>query len=110
MKKHEGYMNIDFNEYYDQDGDVYYVSFKTGEPSYVVEVDDILLLEVGLYTSLPTGFRILNYKKHNVVSVKLPKVKINEISTIIRNIMKDRPLLIKPRVDKMKAALEKVLA
>jgi len=32
----------EFSEIYDQEDDIYYVSFKTGEPSFVVEVDDIL--------------------------------------------------------------------
>ena len=53
--------NVDVSEIYDAEGDTYYVTFKTGEPSYCVEVDDLLLLEVGLFTNLPTGFRILNF-------------------------------------------------
>jgi hypothetical protein len=55
---------IETSEVYDQEEDIYYVTVMTGEPSYVVEVDDRLLIEVGLFTDLPTGFRILNYTKH----------------------------------------------
>ncbi|HEX3624818.1 MAG TPA: hypothetical protein VGO67_03545 [Verrucomicrobiae bacterium] len=36
---------------------------KTSEPSIAQEVDDTLLAEFGMFTSLPTGFRILNYSK-----------------------------------------------
>ena len=67
-------MNIDFSEYYDEEDDIYYVTFKTGEPSGVVELDDILLLEVGVFTGLPTGFRILNYSKHKVDGVRFAKI------------------------------------
>jgi hypothetical protein len=36
----------------------------TGEPSLVAEHDDKLLLEFGIFTGMPTGFRILNYTKN----------------------------------------------
>lgn len=62
-------MNIDFNEYYDQEDDVYYVTFCTNEPSRVVEVDDVLLWEIGVFTNMPTGFRILNYSKNKIARV-----------------------------------------
>ena len=67
-----GEMNIDFEEVYDQEDDVYYVSFKTSEPSFVVEVDgtDNLLLEVGMFTRMPTGFRILEFSKGKIKQVE----------------------------------------
>ena len=78
----KGRMNIDFSETYDQEDDVYYVSFKTGEPSFCVEVDDKLLLEVGMFTKLPTGFRMLNFHKSNVNSVQLDVMVRKVRSTI----------------------------
>ena len=57
----KGQMNIDFSETYDQEDDIYYVTFNTGEPSYCTEVNDMLLLERGMFSNLPTGFRILNF-------------------------------------------------
>lgn len=71
-------MNGDFSENYDQTDDVYYVTFKTGEPSCCVEIDDILLLEVGLYSGLPTGFRILNFSKNRIHNVKVLVHKARE--------------------------------
>jgi hypothetical protein len=38
MKGIKGSMNIGFAENYDQEEDIYYVTFKTGEPSYVIEL------------------------------------------------------------------------
>lgn len=52
-----------WDELYDKENDVYYGSFGTGEPSYGVEVDDCLVVEVGVFTNLPTGYRILNRSK-----------------------------------------------
>ena len=57
-------MSLPYSKIYNEEDDVYYVTFKTGEPSYCLEVDDRLLVEMGLFTNLPTGFRILDFKKN----------------------------------------------
>lgn len=46
----KGIMSTDFSERYDEEDDIYYVTFKTGEPSYCIEVDDLLVLEVGIFS------------------------------------------------------------
>jgi len=72
-------MNTEFSEYYDQEDDIYYVSFKTGEPSYVEEVDDVLLIEVGMFSGMPTGFRILNFNKSEVGGVAFLTRKVEKV-------------------------------
>lgn len=98
---------IECTEIYDQEDDTYYVTFKTGEPSYCVEVDDILLLEVGVFTNLPTGFRILNYKANKVKHVKL---NIQVLVEKVKDALSDRP---QPSFNQRNAvvrdSLEKVL-
>jgi uncharacterized protein YuzE len=49
---------------YDENADVLYVNFGTGEPSYCEEVDDLILFEVGMFSHRPTGFQIIGFKKH----------------------------------------------
>jgi len=100
-------MNIDFSEKYDQEDDIYYVTFKTGEPSYVVEVDDIFLLELGIFTHMPTGFRILNFKKHSIGSVQ---ILVKKIKKTIEEVAKDHRSLIQTRENQVERTLEKVLA
>jgi hypothetical protein len=56
--------DIEITERYDREDDIYYVTMNTGEPSHVLEHDDALLVELGIFTGLPTGFRILNYSKN----------------------------------------------
>lgn len=102
----KGIMNVDFSETYDQEDDIYYVTFKTGEPSYCVEVDDVLLLEVGLFTNLLTGFRILNFQKSNVRAVNL-RVLIGKVKSALS---KTTPPTARQREDAVERALEKVLA
>jgi len=58
-------MNNLFSGTYNEEDNIYYVTFKTGEPSYSLEMDDRLLIEMGLFTNLPTGFRILDFKKRD---------------------------------------------
>ena len=97
--------NIDVTEYYDQESDVYYVTFKTGEPSYSQEIDDILVLDMGMFTNLPTGFRILNFKKHvhDKVTVFVKKIhKIIEQNFRLKDILKTRE-------QQVKEALQEVL-
>ena len=109
MKKgKQGKIKIDFNEHYDQENDVYYVSFKTGEPSYVVEeMDDIFLLEVGIYTSLPTGFRILNYSKHPVGKFK---IMVRQIKKQVNDLEKEVPSNFSQRSQQIESAVKKVFA
>lgn len=73
----------DMIENYDPETDTMYVSFGTGEPSYAEELDDVLVLEMGVFSRLPTGFRIINFSKHKVagvtVSVEIKKKLDNTI-------------------------------
>jgi hypothetical protein len=58
--------DIEILERYDQEDDIYYVTMRTAEPSFTEEVDDVLLVEFGMFTNMPTGFRILNYAKNKM--------------------------------------------
>ena len=93
-------------ERYDQENDVYYFTFKTGEPSYCVEVNDVLLLEIGMFSHLPTGFRILNMSKSSTKRVTIDEAK-KFLDDVLRN------LSVPNRTDRevsVGRALEKVLA
>jgi hypothetical protein len=106
MKQSIGNMNIPFNEIYNEEDDVYYVTFKTGEPSYCLEMDDVFLMELGLFTNLPTGFRILNFKQNKIKMVKIGLL-LRKIKETLHEI--DLPTL-GDREARIKSALEEVLA
>jgi hypothetical protein len=59
----ENASEIQLSEQYDKESDIYYVTVMTGEPSICVEVDDRLLIENGIFSGMPTGFRILGFSK-----------------------------------------------
>lgn len=106
MKGKIGNMNIPFSELYNEEDDVYYITFKTGEPSYCFEVDDVLVLELGLFTNLPTGFRILNFKKNKVEFVGIGLL-FKKIKEILKKIGQPR---LGDREIQVKRALEEVFA
>jgi len=89
-----------FDEIYDNEDDVYYVTFKTGEPSRTEEIDDTFMVEIGMFTGAITGFRMLGYSKNKGklnfrhFKVKLDK-KINESKSAFTNIIQDRKAIIK---------------
>lgn len=61
---------------FDEAGDVLYISLSTThEPSYCEEMDDILLVERGMYSDELIGFRILDVKNHGIkeVAVEIKK-------------------------------------
>jgi hypothetical protein len=93
-----------WEEVYDHENDVYYVSFGTGEPSYCLEVDDILLIEIGLYSGLPTGYRILN--KTKISTQPTPKAEvIKRIGEVLGSLsaptMSDRETAVKRSLDRV---------
>ena len=106
MRVKMGDMSIPLSEIYNEEDDIYYVTFKTGEPPYCHEVDDTLILELGLFTNLPTGFRILNFKKSKVeiVNFKILFKKLKDTASKI-----DRPSL-GDRENQAKKALQEVFA
>lgn len=107
MKGNIGRMNIPFSEVYNEEDDVYYVTFKTGEPSYCVEVDDRLILEVGMFTGLPTGFRILNFNKNRFASISFAPL-IKKIKEVMKHEV--TPPNSHDRQAQVRQALEEVLS
>jgi hypothetical protein len=94
---------LEISEQYDKEDDIYYVTLRTAEPSLVEEVDDMLLVEFGMFTGMPTGFRILNYAK-NKIKADAFKVSFKEVCKAagLRKLKtaKDRRQQMERRIDK----------
>lgn len=84
---------INITHSYDEDADVLYVRISGDqEPTFVENVDDVLLLEVGWFSGLPKGFRILGPKYHNIKSVTN---LMGQIRKEVRQLMEERRKAIK---------------
>jgi hypothetical protein len=75
---------------YDEIADVLNVSFGTGEPSFSEEIDDLVVVDFGMYTGAPTGFQVLHVKETG----------INEIQVILE---KKLPELVDRKAKSLKA-------
>lgn len=51
---------LKIQHHYDSDTDILYISLADDEPTYTESVDDILYLEVGCFSGIPKGFRIMS--------------------------------------------------
>lgn len=81
-------MSIKSKSHYDKDADVFYVSFGDEEPTYVENVDDIMLIEIGCFSGLPKGFRVLEFREKRVVVGM--GVIIRELKSHVRQLMESR--------------------
>ena len=77
------------SHHYDEQADVLYVSFADDEPTYTEDIDGVLMIEIGWFSRLPKGFRILGPKYHNIKSVEMG-VLIRRAKKQLRNLMEKR--------------------
>lgn len=57
---------------YDKAGDVLYITVdNSGEPSYCEEIDDILLVEKGVFSHQIIGFRLMDVSYHKITQVQV---------------------------------------
>ncbi len=64
---------------YGEESDVLFINLGSNEPSYSQEVDDVLLVEKGMFTHWITGFRVLGFKHHNVAFL----IVLDEIKKVV---------------------------
>lgn len=77
---------------YDKEADVLYVSFGDDEPTYVDNIDDVLLIEVGCFSGLPKGFRILGARENKV---QVSMVFVQQIKNRVHSLMENQRRVIK---------------
>ena len=101
---------IKVSQVYDAEDDIYYVSFETGEPSYVEEVDDDIVIELGIFTNMPTGFRILNFKSLTTKIELEMKQMQKKIQRAMETVRKEYPAHFRQRENQVTTALQKTFA
>lgn len=56
---------------FDEEADILHITLGTGEPSYCEEVDDILLIERGMFSHQITGFQIMDINLHGITKIEV---------------------------------------
>lgn len=60
---------LKINHHYDLEEDVLYLSLADDEPTFAENVDDILYVEIGCFSGIPKGFRIMSPKKNQMSEI-----------------------------------------
>lgn len=89
---------------YDPNADVIYVSFGTGEPSYSEEVDDHIVLDLGMFTGAPTGFQLLHVREAGIEPISNQLVK--KLIALLSKKRQELKSVISKREKLMKKAVE----
>ncbi|MBN1796712.1 MAG: DUF2283 domain-containing protein [Sedimentisphaerales bacterium] len=57
---------LKIEHHYDSEEDVLYISFADDEPTYTESIDDLLYIELGWFSGVPKGFRIMSPRANNI--------------------------------------------
>lgn len=98
--------------HYDDIADVLYVDLDTEEPSNSKHLDDSVILDIGIFSNLPTGLRILCPLELGLKSLKIEIRKIHKVkpafpeikSEFINRIKAIEKLSIPDTLEKLQAA------
>ena len=81
---------------YGKESDVLFIGLGSDEPSYTEEVDDLVLVERGMFTDHLTGFRLVGTHHHGIESVQvaaaIKKVLQKESREMEKRITRDKRL------------------
>ena len=98
-------IEISFN--YDRRADILYITFGDDEPVYTDDMDGLIMLEIGWFSGLPKGLRIIGAKAHNLRSVKLNILA--RVEDQLKNIMEARAKAIQNQESSLQTLLDKEL-
>lgn len=82
-------MNITFH--YDEDADILYLDFGSDEPCYTDALDGSLMIDIGWFSNLPRGAKIMSPKARNIKSVQ---VVFGQITKACQKLMEKQAQLI----------------
>ncbi len=66
---------INITHHYDTEADIFYIDFGSNEPCFTEDIDGIVMLDIGWFSKLPRGIRIISPKVHNMRNFQLLIIK-----------------------------------
>jgi len=78
---------INITKHYDKRADILYIDFGSDEPCYTEDIDGFLMIDIGWFSKLPRGVKIISPKTHKVKSVKMI---VTQVERTCRQLMKQR--------------------
>ena len=78
---------INITKHYDKHADILYIDFGSDEPCYTEDIDGFFMIDIGWFSKLPRGVKIISPKTHKVKSVKMI---VTQVERTCRRFMKQR--------------------
>ena len=82
---------INITHHYDELADILYIDFGSDEPCFTEDLDGFLMIDIGWFSKLPRGAKIISPKAQQVKSVKMI---IQQIDQTCRKLMEKQAQLI----------------
>jgi len=93
-------MNITYH--YDEYADILYIDFGSDEPCFTEDINGFLMIDIGWFSKLPRGAKIISPKAHKVKSVK---IMVQQIERTCRELMEKQAQLIQTTEPFLKTCL-----
>ena len=69
---------INITHHYDKKADILYIDFGSNEPCFTEDIDGFLMIEIGWFSKLPCGAKIISPKARKVKSIQMEIKKIEK--------------------------------
>lgn len=89
---------LNITSHYDSLADVLYVDFGSQEPCFTDDFDGFIMLDIGWFSHLPRGLRIVGPKEHKITSMTMKM----EIKKIVRKAERACKRLMEEKVKQIK--------
>lgn len=97
-------MNI--TQHYDEKADILYIDFGSDEPCFTEDLDGFLMIDIGWFSKLPRGLRVVSPKSLKVRSIKMV---ITQAEKQCKDLMEQQAKQIETSEPVLKDALNSVL-
>ena len=78
---------LNITHHYDADADVLYIDFGFDEPCFTEDLDGFLMIDVGWFSKLPRGAKIISPKAKKITSVSMI---VSRVEKSCRQLIKQR--------------------
>jgi hypothetical protein len=85
---------IKITHHYDEDADILYIDFGSDEPCFTEDLDGVLMIDIGWFSKLPRGAKIISPKAR----------RLRSFSMIIARVEKSCKQIIEQRVSQIQTA------
>lgn len=80
---------IKISHHYDEEADILYIDFGSNEPCFTEDIDGVVMLEIGWFSKMPRGLKVIGPKSHNMKSFNFQLI-IRKCKDLLQNQVKNQ--------------------